>query len=63
MPLVHPDDLNDSTVRSEDHGASNSLIIDQREPGQALRTEQPRTDPGSFRANGVRNHKVMRLCA
>jgi hypothetical protein len=34
MSLVHADDLNDSTVRGEDHGASISLIIDQGEPGQ-----------------------------
>jgi len=37
MSLVHPDDLNDSTLRGEDHGASISLIIDESEPGQGPR--------------------------
>ena len=29
MPLIHRPDLNDATVRGEDHGASISLIIDE----------------------------------
>ncbi|MBV9197795.1 MAG: cupin domain-containing protein [Solirubrobacterales bacterium] len=37
MSLIHPDDLNDSTVSGEDHGASMSLIIDGSEPGEGPR--------------------------
>ena len=37
MPLIHPHDLNDSTIRGEDHGASISLIIDESDPGQGPR--------------------------
>lgn len=37
MPLVHRDGLDGPTIRSEDHGASISLIIDESEPGQGLR--------------------------
>jgi len=37
MPLIHPDDLHDSTVKGEDHGASISLIIDESEPGRGPR--------------------------
>ena len=37
MPLIHRPDLNDATVRGEDHGASISLIIDESEPGQGPR--------------------------
>jgi mannose-6-phosphate isomerase-like protein (cupin superfamily) len=37
MPLIHRHDLNDSTVRGEDHDASISLIIDESEPGEGPR--------------------------
>lgn len=37
MPLIHPSDRKDSTVRGEDHGASISLIIDESDPGQGPR--------------------------
>ena len=37
MPLIHPHDRDDSTVRGEDHGASVSLIIDESEPGEGPR--------------------------
>jgi quercetin dioxygenase-like cupin family protein len=37
MPLIHRQDLNDLTIRGEDHDASISLIIDESEPGQGPR--------------------------
>ena len=37
MSLIHPADVNDSTVSGEEHSASISLIIDESEPGQGPR--------------------------
>jgi len=37
MPLIRRQELNDSTVRGADHGASVSLIIDESGPGQGPR--------------------------
>jgi quercetin dioxygenase-like cupin family protein len=37
MPVIHPHDRKDSTIRGEDYGASISLILDESEPGQGPR--------------------------
>ena len=37
MPLIRRHDLNGSTIRGEDHGASVSLILDESEPGAGPR--------------------------
>jgi mannose-6-phosphate isomerase-like protein (cupin superfamily) len=37
MPVIHRHDLEGSTVRGEDHGASISLILDESEPGRGPR--------------------------
>ncbi|MFL5863243.1 MAG: cupin domain-containing protein [Solirubrobacteraceae bacterium] len=37
MPFIHPYDLDGSTLRGEEYGASVSLILDESEPGQGPR--------------------------
>ncbi len=37
MALIHRDELDGTTIRGEDHGASISLIIDESDPGQGPR--------------------------
>ena len=37
MPIIHASDLEDSTLRGVDHGATVSLILDRSEPGHGPR--------------------------
>jgi mannose-6-phosphate isomerase-like protein (cupin superfamily) len=62
MPLVHPDNLNDSTLRGEDYGASISLIIDESEPGQGPRLHRHAYDETWVIQEGTISFQVGDKC-